>query len=246
MGDPATTSADAQRPSDPEARVLLVIDQPVLADVVTLALNHGRATTRALPTIEEALIAVGTWRPHLAIIDMDLTDGQFLDALGEPEENARLSVIGLTRRGDLKTKLEAFERGVDDILTVPFSPEELVARVLAVMRRASRAAAFDPVLRLGELELDILNRSVRVDGHELQLTSLELGLLYMLAANAGRVVTRDEILDHLWGVDFIAESNIVDRHVRGLRVKLQNDWRRPRYIDTVPGQGYRFVPTAAD
>ena len=136
---------------------------------------------------------------------------------------------------------------MDDILTVPFSPEELVARILAVMRRTYReAVAFTPVLRLGELEIDILNRRVRAGGNELHLTSLEQSLLYLLAANAGRLLTRDEILDHLWGVDYVAESNVVDRHIRNLRAKLQNDWRRPRYIATVPGRGYRFVPTAAD
>ena len=156
-------------------------------------------------------------------------------------------MIALTRRGDLKTKLAAFERGVDDILTVPFSPEELVARVLALMRRTYRdALAFTPVIHVGELEIDILSRSVRVGGHELHLTSQEQSLLYLLAANAGRLLTRDEILDHLWGVDFVAESNVVDRHVRNLRAKLQNDWHRPRYIATVPGRGYRFVPTAED
>src|SRR5688500_8273334 len=108
------------------------------------------------------------------------------------------------------------------------------------------AVMFTPVIRFGELEIDILHRRVRVDGRDEHLTPLELSLLYLLAANAGRVVTRDEILDHLWGVDFVAESNVVDRHVRSLRVKLQNDWRRPRYIATVPGKGYRFVPVAAD
>jgi two-component system, OmpR family, KDP operon response regulator KdpE len=107
--------------------------------------------------------------------------------------------------------------------------------------------SFRPVLRLGDLEIDILNRRVRAGDTELHLTSLEQSLLYLLAANAGRLLTRDEILNHLWGADSVAESNIVDRHIRNLRVKLQNHpQRRPRYIATVPGRGYRFVPTAAD
>ena len=95
---------------------------------------------------------------------------------------------------------------------------------------------FTPVIRFGELEIDMLHRRVRVDGQDLHLTPLELSLLYLLAANAGRVLTRDEILDHLWG-----GSNVVDRQIRTLRAKLQDDWRRPRYIATVPGKGYRFV-----
>jgi len=87
---------------------------------------------------------------------------------------------------------------------------------------------------------------VRAGTSELHLTGLEQNLLYLLAANAGRLLTRDEILDALWGVDFVADSNVVERHVRNLRIKLQDDWRRPRYISTVPGRGYRFLPTTAD
>ena len=159
----------------------------------------------------------------------------------------RTPVLALTRRGDLKTKLAAFEQGVDDIMTIPFSPEELLARVLVITRRAlGEAVPFNPVQRLGEIEIDILHRQVRAGTSELHLTGLEQSLLYLLAARAGQVVTRDEILDALWGVDYVSESNVVDRHVRNLRAKLQNDWRKPRFIATVPGKGYRFIPTFSD
>jgi DNA-binding response OmpR family regulator len=225
--------------------VLLVIDQPVLAEVISLALNHGRFVTRVAPDAAQATTLLATWRPHLAVIDMDIGNDGMLDHLAarsSPED--RVPVIGLTRRGDLKTKLAAFDQGVDDVLTVPFSPEELVARTLVIMRRTYGAPIIlRPAIRLGELEIDVLNRSVRVGDHELHLTSIEQNLLYLLAANAGRILTRDEILDYMWGVDYMAESNVVDRHVRALRAKLQNSWRRPRYIATVPGKGYRFVPT---
>ena len=102
------------------------------------------------------------------------------------------------------------------------------------------------VISIGELEIDLLHRRVHVDGHDLHLTALELSLLYLLAANAGRVLTRDEILDHVWGADYAAESNVVDRHIRDLRAKLRDDWRRPRYIATVPGKGYKFLLAATD
>jgi DNA-binding response OmpR family regulator len=102
---------------------------------------------------------------------------------------------------------------------------------------------FTPVIRLGELEIDLLHRRVRVEGDDLHLTPLELSLLCLLAANAGRMLTRNEILDEVWGSDYAAGSNVVDRHVRNLRAKLGDDWRRPRYIATVPGQGYCFVLT---
>ena len=150
------------------ARVLLVVDQPVLARVIQLALAHGPYTTQMAASIADADAALVTWRPHLAIVDMDLVDGVFLERMGTGEAtSARLPVIALTRRGDLATTLAAFAQGVDDILTVPFSPEEFVARTLALMRRTYRAEfPFKPVLRLGELEIDILNRSVRAGDHE--------------------------------------------------------------------------------
>ncbi|MEK7247007.1 MAG: response regulator transcription factor [Chloroflexota bacterium] len=226
------------------ARALLVTDQPVLAGVVELALNHGTYTTRVALSAPEAIDALKEWQPHLAVIDMDVGDGEIMNWLEQTQARSeRIPVVALTRRGDLKTKLAAFDHGVDDILTVPFSPEELVARALALMRRTyGEMGVFAPVLTVGELEIDILNRSVTAGGHQLHLTSLEQNLLYLLAANAGRLLTRDEIIDYLWGTDYAAESNVVDRHVRNLRAKLQNDWHRPRYIVTVPGQGYQFTP----
>jgi DNA-binding response OmpR family regulator len=229
------------------ARVLTVLNQPVLAEVVRLALSHGQFQTRIARDEAEAMAMLSEWHPHIAIIDMDLGKGELLDRLNTAATPVgRIPVIALTRRGDLGTKLAAFDRGVDDILVVPFSPEELVARTLAIMRRTYRETiAFTPVIRLGELEVDILQRRVRAGTTELHLTSLEQSLLYLLAANAGRLVTREQIMDNLWGVDYAAESNVVDRHVRNLRIKLQDDWRRPRFIATVPGRGYRFLPSLA-
>ncbi len=235
----------ARWPPRGPVRVLLVLDQPVLVQLAKLTLNHGVYDTRSATTEAEAAAALATWRPHLVLLDMDLDGIAIMGHMGSRGlGGARLPVIGLTRRGDLKSKLAAFDAGVDDILTVPFAPEELLARVIALVRRSySDAVTFTPVIRLGDLEIDILNRTVRAGTSELHLTSLEQSLLYLLAANAGRVVTRDEILDTLWGVDYVAESNVVDRQIRNLRARLQNDWKRPRFIATVPGRGYRFLPT---
>ena len=228
------------------ARALVVMAEPVLAEVVNRALNHGQYSIRVAQTVEEATAALTGWRPHLAILDMEIAGGAILERLRSTQEGRRLPVIAVTRRGDLSAKLAAFARGVDDVLTIPFFPEELSARTLAVMRRSySEVVEFTPMLRLGDLEIDILNRRVRSGGTNLHLTPLERSLLYLLATNAGRVLTRDEILDCLWGADYMAESNVVDRHIRSLRTKLQDHSRRPRYIATVPGRGYRFVPAPA-
>jgi DNA-binding response OmpR family regulator len=244
-----TREQAARWPPRGPARVLLLLAGPRCPDRARqidaqsrrLRDAHGGTPTAVQTTLAE-------WQPHLLILDMDLDGRAVLEQIGaNTARQPRLPVIGLTRRGDLKTKLAAFEAGVDDILTIPFAPEELLARVIAVLRRSyTDAVTFTPVIKLGDLEIDILNRTVRAGTSELHLTSLEQSLLYLLAANAGRVVTREEILDTLWGVDYVAESNVVDRQIRNLRARLQNDWRQPRFIATVPGRGYRFLTTIAE
>jgi DNA-binding response OmpR family regulator len=228
------------------ARVLVMLDQPLVAEVVGLTLNHGVYETRTATSVEEAMALLKHWRPHVAVVDMDIGGGRILAETQRPS-GLQLPVLALTRRGDLKTKLVAFDQGVDDIMTVPFSPEELLARVLAITRRAyGSTLAVNPVIKMGEIEIDILNRKIRAGTSELHLTPLEQSLLYLLAANAGLVLTRDEIMDALWGADFVAGSNTIDQHIRSLRAKLQNDWHKPRFIATEPGRGYRFVPTFSE
>jgi DNA-binding response OmpR family regulator len=228
-----------------EARVLVLLDQHLLAEVVRLTLNHGIFVTRAASDFAEGLRVLAEWQPQVAVMDMEIGGRQLLQQMGaSPGSTPRIPVLGLTPRGDLKAKLDAFAEGVDDIMTMPFSPEELLARVLVITRRTyGQSVPLRPVLKVGDFELDILNRQVRAGDRGIILTGLELSLLYLLAANAGRLVTREQILDTLWGVDYVAESNVVDRHIRNLRAKLQHDARQSRYIITIPGQGYRFNPT---
>ena len=229
----------------PPHRVLVLADQPVMVELIGLTLNHGTFVTRNAPNLDEANAIVREWRPDVAVIDMDLGAPRNLRELKPRTPGGQaIPILALTRRGDLKHKLEAFDQGVDDVVTVPFSPEELLARVVVITRRVyGGGSGLVSTIRMGDIEIDILNRQVHVGGETLHLTGIDQSLLYVLAANSGRVVTREGILDAVWGPDFVAESNIVDRHIRVLRAKLQNDWRRPRYIATVPGQGYRFVAT---
>ena len=215
--------------------------------LVELTLNHGLFVVRAADDLAAAESLLADWRPHLAVVDMDREDSaELLQRLGASKSlrPSRTPVLGLTRRGDLPTKLMAFDLGVDDILTVPFSPEELLARSIVIARRAwGSDMPIVPTITLGEIEVDIMHRQVRAGDSVIHLTSIEQSLLYLLASRSGQVVARDEILDAIWGPDFLAESNVVDRHIRSLRIKLQNDYRRPRFIATVPGRGYRFIPT---
>ena len=228
-------------------RALVLHDRPLVVDLITLTLNHGVFEVRAANTFAEAKRVMAEWAPNIGVVDMDHEDSLVvLKLLGASKGMHRggTPVLGLTRRGDLKTKLQAFDLGVDDILTMPFSPEELLARAIVITRRASGVdVPLIPVIRLGEIDVDILNREVRAGSSVVHLSGIEQSLLYLLASRSGRIVTREEILDAIWGTDFIVESNIVDRHIRSLRVKLQNDYRHPRFIETIRNRGYRFIPT---
>ncbi len=200
--------------------MLIVVDQP-LANLVALTLNHGKYLTRIAKTPQIAHAEFDSWRPHLMLVDLDSHDSDSLDLIGQRIANQRVPTIALSRRGDLRTKLAAFDRGVDDIIIVPLAPEELVARTLALMRRSyGDDVAFIPVIKVAGLEVDLLNQQVKIGTRRPVLT-----------ANA------------LWGEDYAAGSNIVDRHVRNLRLKLKDNWQRPRFIRTIPGKGYRFLGT---
>lgn len=235
-------------PAPPPAhRALVLHDRPLVVDLITLTLNHGLFVVQSAQNLAQAEALLAGWFPHIAVVDMDHDDSSsLLGRIAGSSTTARrpVPVLGLTRRGDLKTKLRAFELGVDDIMAVPFSPEELLARSIVITRRATGThRAIVPTIQLGEIEIDILNRQVRAGASIVHLTGIEQSLLYLLASRSGLAVSRDEILDAIWGTDFVSESNIVDRHIRSLRIKLQNDYRHPRFIATVPGKGYRFIPT---
>ncbi len=228
-------------------RALVLHERQLVVGLIELTLNHGLFVVRAASNLEEAEAILAEWHPHMAVIDMDLdASGPLMKSLSAftALTGSATPVLGLTRRGDLQTKLKAFDMGVDDILTVPFSPEELLARAMVISRRAlGTDRPIVPKIRLGEVEIDIVHREVRAGESLIHLSGIEQSLLYLLASRGGRTVTRDEIMDAIWGTDFVSESNVVDRHVRSLRVKLQNDYRHPRFIATVPGKGYRFIPT---
>jgi two-component system, OmpR family, response regulator RegX3 len=227
-------------PSSTYARVLVV--HPTIVTPVSVALSQDRAVIRACRNAAEAPKVIDEWGPHLVVIDLDDETDEVDRPGGAPQLPDHVPSIGLTGRSDLPVKLAAFRRGLDDVVCSPVAPEELAARVWAVIGRSRRqAAGLGAALTIGALQIDFLRRRVRAGNRELHLTSLEQSLLFLLATNAGRLLTRNEILDHLWGDDFVPESNVVDGHVRNLRAKLRDDWRNPRYIITVAGLGYRFA-----
>jgi DNA-binding response OmpR family regulator len=211
-----------------------------LGSLMSLTLQHGRYETQRSTNAEECKAILRDWRPHLAFIDLDLYE-QFIDTVGP----GHTPIVAFTRRRNTALKLSAYERGADDIIEVPFTLDEIVARPFALMRRAHGVTVtIVPTIRLDGLEVDLIEQRVRVGGRVLQLTPIQQTLLYLLAANAGKALSREDLLATIWGGEFEIESNVVDRHIRELRVKLDDDWRAPRYIETVPGAGYRFKSQA--
>jgi DNA-binding response OmpR family regulator len=211
-----------------------------LANLIKLTLQHGRYETRVTVDPKEAGSIMRDWAPHIGFIDLDHYE-QFIDLFGRGMAHGQIPLLAFTRKRDTAVKLSAFERGADDIVEVPFTLDEIVARPFALMRRAHGInVPLVPKIRLHSLEVDLIEQRVRVEGKDLSLTPIQQTLLYLLAANAGNVLSREELLASIWGGEFEIESNVVDRHVRELRVKLGDNWRDPKYIETVPGRGYRF------
>jgi DNA-binding response OmpR family regulator len=224
---------------------------PTLGNLVSLTLQHGRYQIEMTTSAEECRRLMDDWAPHLVFIDLDAYE-PFIDIVGRGLTHGHTPIIAFTRRRDTAMKLSAYERGADDILEMPFTLDEIVARPFALMRRAHGiSVAIVPKIRLDGLAVDLIEQRVTVGGRDLQLTPIQQTLLYLLAANAGKALSREDLLATIWGGEFEIESNVVDRHIRELRVKLGDEWRAPRYIETVPGEGYRFktqasVSTAAE
>lgn len=221
------------------ARVLLVMGQ-ALSSLAGFALSRGPFVTRATASAGEARKLLASWQPEIYIVDIDEPGGRALALLDGRPSNAPF--IALTKKRDARSRLAAFERGADDVLSLPVDPEELLARALALARRAyGRPMSFQPTITAGDIRIDVARGTASLGGNDVRLTPIELRLLYVLAAAAGETLSRQRILDILWGVDFVADSNVIDRHIRNLRAKLGDDWRRPRVIRTVPRMGYVLV-----
>jgi DNA-binding response OmpR family regulator len=216
-------------------QVALVV-RPPLAGVVTLALTH----IRAVP-LEMEIADVGKAGCDFAVLDEAAADGGLKGAIAEMTKSNK-PVLVLVRNHGMQGALNAIGLGATEILRVPFDPAELVIRASqAIHRTTGHLPELESNVKIGKLHVDVTNGHIAMDGSAPHLTPLERGLLYVLIANAGRVVSREDIIDVVWGADAEPNSNLVDRHIRDLRRKLQDDWRRPNVLATMRGQGY-MVP----
>jgi len=185
--------------------------------------------------------ADGPTPPHLALVDLD--GAHSIETLRAYTQGVRaIPAIALNRGSELQPRLAAFANGADDVIAVPVPAAELAARIRALLRRSyGERLAFVPAVKVGDLEIDVMENRVRCGEVAPELTSTEQAILFVLASNAGQTVSRETIRRAVWGAAEAPPSNIVDRHVRSLRSKLGDSWRAPRYIATVRQAGYRLV-----
>lgn len=220
-----------------QLRILVVDDEPNITDLLTLALRYEEFEVAAAHTAAAALDAADSFRPHLIVLDVMLPD---MDGFSVARElgarGSRAPIVFLTARDAVEDKVRGLTAGGDDYVTKPFSLEELIARVRAVLRRSGHDGRSDGRLSFSDLELNEETYEVRRGDTPLDLTPTEFRLLHYFMLNPRRVLSKAQILDRIWNYDFGGDANVVETYVSYLRKKL--DGTGPPLIHTVRGVGY--------
>ena len=222
--------------------VLVVEDEDAIAEAVRARLVSEGYDVLVASDGPEAITLHAERRPDLVVLDLMLPGMDGLEVCTRIQRNGWTPVLMLTARTEEADKVAGFAVGADDYLTKPFSLRELAVRVNAILRRRERieeAASEAPIERAG-IVVDPKRRRVEVDGEDVQLTPLEFEILRVLATEPGAVLSRDELMDRIWGYRDVAGGRVVDSHVARLRRKLGEDGNDPRFIRTVHGVGYAF------
>jgi two-component system response regulator ResD len=224
------------------AKVLIVDDEPNIREVVGLYLRRDGHTVVSVTDGEEALEAFRESEPDLVVLDLMLPKISGLEVCRRMRADRRVPLIMLTARGEEEERIVGLSLGADDYVVKPFSPRELAARVAAVLRRVEESSGDvdQKLLFFDGLRIDPNTREVLVRGEPATLTAREFDLLHYLASSPGRVYTRDQLMELVWGYTFSADTSTVTVHVRRLREKVEPDPARPRYLQTVWGVGYKF------
>jgi DNA-binding response OmpR family regulator len=216
--------------------ILVVDDEPNIADLVELYLRRDGYRVVKAGTGDDGIRAVNDHRPRLVVLDVGLPDLDGLEVCRRLRQTSSIPVIFLTARDTEVDRVLGLELGADDYVTKPFSPAELVARVKAVLRRAEGGAAPAEIVHVGEVAIDVGRREVRVKGEPVGFTTKEFELLRFLAERPGLALSRQQILDGVWGYDWFGDARTVDVHIAQVRRKIDGAVR----IDTVRGLGYRL------
>jgi DNA-binding response OmpR family regulator len=235
----------------PPKSILVVDDEDTIREVIRRYLERDGFAVREAADGYAALEAIQDGPPDLIVLDLMLpgVDGlsitqQIRTLKGVYDERHRIPIIMLTAKGETSDRIRGLDLGADDYMAKPFSPQELVSRVKAVLRRSSETAPLPglpgQVLEFDSLRLDEASRTVMLDGQDIPLTTKEFDLLWFFARHPKQVFTRTQLLDHVWGYEFYGDPSTVTVHIRRLREKIERDPSQPRYVLTVWGVGYKF------
>ena len=225
-------------------RILIADDEPDLRRMLTAYLKAEGFEPSVAADGPQALERMRTEAPDLVVLDVGMPGIDGFEVLQRIRADSDVPVIMLTARSEEVDRVVGLTVGADDYVTKPFSPRELAARIKAVLRRGRRPGE-EEVLRFQGLSIDIARREVLRDGEPVSLTTLEFDLLAALASGPGRVFTRDQLLQRVWGFDYFGVDRVVDVHVANIRKALGDDAADPAIIGTVRGVGYRFLLSPA-
>jgi DNA-binding response OmpR family regulator len=226
-----------------EQRILVVDDEPQVLEVLKLYLSRDGFQVSTAPDGAAALAAFDVHQPDLVVLDLMLPQMDGLEVFHRLRARRLTPVIMLTAKGEELDRILGLELGADDYIVKPFSPREVVARVRNVLRRAvppEEEESQDKPIAYGDLRIDPQTHTAQVKNRTIELTGKEFDLLYFLAQHPGRVFTRAQLLDHVWGYEFYGDASTVTVHVRRLREKIETDPSKPQYVITVWGVGYKF------
>ncbi len=226
-------------------RILVVEDEPSIAEVVTLYLQRAGYQVQTAADGKTAMSALEKEIPDLVVLDLMLPEVDGLSLTRWLRERSDVPIIMLTARREEIDRITGLEMGADDYVVKPFSPQELVSRVRAVMRRIKREGApagSENPITFGELSIDPVGRTVSAFGQEVQLTAKEFDMLYLLAQHPKQVFTREQLLERVWGGAEYIDPGTVTVHIRRVREKIETDPSKPEWLVTVWGVGYKFEP----
>jgi DNA-binding response OmpR family regulator len=227
---------------DMAQKILIVEDEARIARLVRLYLEEAGFEAMVIEDGRQAISAFKHELPDLVILDLNLPGKDGLDVCRELRRQSDVPIIMVTARSEEADKLVGLELGADDYVVKPFSPREVVARVRAVLRRTAGDVTRPELIRVGSLTLDPNAYRAEIGGEELSLTPSEFEILSVLAHNAGRVLTRMQLLEKTQGLAYEGYERSIDQHIKNLRKKMENEAGYPRIIHTVHGVGYRLDP----
>ncbi len=225
-------------------RVLVVEDEESFSEALAYMLRREGFEVSVAGTGPDALTEFDRTGADIVLLDLMLPDMAGTEVCRRLRSRSSVPIIMVTARDSEIDKVVGLEIGADDYVTKPYSPRELVARIRAVLRRREAAAA-EPqrsVLTGGPVRMDVDRHVVTVSGRPVQLPLKEFELLEMLLRNAGRVLTRGQLIDRVWGADYVGDTKTLDVHIKRLRAKIEPEPSSPRHIVTVRGLGYKFEP----